>query len=139
MKEIHITTSAGGVVLNSKGEVLVVNQNGNSWSLPKGHVEAGEDSLTAARREIHEESGISDLEFIKAFEPYERYRIGMDGKDDLSELKTLTFFLFKTNEHILKPIDPENPEARWVAKDKVADYLTHQKDKEFMRKIQSEI
>ena len=46
------TTSAGGVVMNSKGEVLVVSQGGTSWSLPKGHVEVGEDSLKAAKREI---------------------------------------------------------------------------------------
>ena len=50
--------SAGGVVLNGAGQVLVVNQKGTSWSLPKGHVEEGEDALSAARREIFEEAGI---------------------------------------------------------------------------------
>lgn len=28
-----------------------------AWTLPKGHVEAGEDAPTAARREFHEETG----------------------------------------------------------------------------------
>ena len=45
----------------------MVNQNNNSWSLPKGQVEKGENELTAAKREIHEEAGIEEknLELIK--------------------------------------------------------------------------
>lgn len=129
------TQTAGGVVLNKKGLVLVVSQNGNSWSLPKGHIDEDEDKLTAAKREIYEESGISDLELICEFETYERYKIGLDGGEDKSELKTIYMFLFKTKEENLKPIDPTNPEARWVQKDKVADLLTHKKDKEFFQKI----
>jgi 8-oxo-dGTP pyrophosphatase MutT (NUDIX family) len=50
------TKSAGGVVLNTTGEVLVVSQHGTSWSLPKGHIEDDEDAMTAARRETEEES-----------------------------------------------------------------------------------
>ncbi len=129
------TQSAGGVVLNPKGLVLVVNQNNNSWSLPKGHLDSGEDALTAARREIYEESGISVLKFVKALGVYERYRIGRDGGDDCSELKTIEMFLFETNEETLKPIDPDNPEARWVSPREVAGILTHAKDKDFFLKI----
>ena len=32
---------------------------GKHWDYPKGHVEAGEDDVTAAHRELHEETGIS--------------------------------------------------------------------------------
>ena len=35
----------------------------NYWDCPKGVVEAGEDPLTTARREVREETGIADLEF----------------------------------------------------------------------------
>ena len=59
------TKSAGGVVLNKNGEVLIVNQHGNSWSLPKGHIEEGEEILEAAKRETYEESGIKNLTYIK--------------------------------------------------------------------------
>ena len=124
------TESAGGIVLRN-GFVLVVNQRGTSWSLPKGHIEKGENPLQAAQREIFEESGISQLEYIKPLGKYQRYRLDKNGGDDLSELKTMHFFLFRTTTKILKPLDPHNPEARWVAKDKVADLLTHPKDKEF--------
>ena len=129
------TKTAGGIVLNKKGLVLVVSQNGNSWSLPKGHIDEGEDKLQAAIREIYEESGISELELIKELDSYERYRIGLDGGEDKSELKQIFMFLFKTNQEVLKPIDPTNPEARWIEKEKVAELLTHKKDKGFFLKV----
>ncbi len=46
---------SGGIVWNKLKGIVVVNQNNNSWSLPKGHVEEGEDNLAAAIREIKEE------------------------------------------------------------------------------------
>ncbi len=133
------TQTAGGVVLNKEGLVLVVSQNGNSWSLPKGHIDEGENKLQAAIREIYEESGISELELVKNLGSYERYRIGLDGGEDISELKQIYIFLFSTNQNVLKPIDPANPEAIWVKKENVADLLTHKKDKEFFLRIIDEI
>src|ERR1043166_7118356 len=129
------THSAGGVVLNKKGQVLVVNQRGLSWSLPKGHVEDGEDALAAARREIYEESGVSDLELVAELGSYRRPRLGRDGGEDSSELKTIHFFMFRTSQAELSPVDAENPEARWVEANKVAGMLTHQKDREFFQAV----
>ena len=133
------TQSAGGVVLNSKGDVLVVNQRGNSWSLPKGHIDPGEDALTAAKREIAEESGVTDLELVKDLGGFQRPRIGLHGGDDVSELKDIRVLLFRTRQHDLRPSDPQNPEARWVSRAEVADLLTHRKDKDFFRGILSEL
>ena len=133
------TETAGGLVLNSKGLVLVVSQHGTSWSLPKGHMDPGEDALTAAKREIHEESGVRDLTLVRELGTYERYKISKSGGDDTSELKRITMFLFTTPEEILKPIDPHNPEARWVHADDVAALLTHRKDKAFFEKIKPQL
>jgi len=129
------THSAGGVVTNSEGKVLVVSQHGTSWSLPKGHIDPGEDALGAAKREIYEESGIRDLELIRELGTYERHRIGVNGGEDSSEWKVITMFLFRTSEKLLKPVDPENPEAKWIERSKVALLLTHEKDKEFFQGV----
>ncbi len=137
MKRTH---SAGGVVVNGKGLILIVNQHGNSWSLPKGHLDPGETALTAAKREIYEESGIQQLKFIKTLGSYERYRIGLNGVDeDVSELKTIEMFLFQTGEERLKPIDPDHLEARWVSVEEAPKLLTHTKDKLFFLKIMPEL
>lgn len=127
-------------MVNRNGQVLVASQHGDSWSLPKGHIEPGEDALTAAKREIHEETGITNLELVMELGSYERPRIGKGGKgDDPTESKNITLFLFRTDEMDLKPIDPENPEAKWVDIDGVASLLTHKKDIEFFEKIKSKI
>jgi len=136
------TQTAGGVVVNKEGFVLVVNQKGTSWSLPKGHVEDGENKLNAAKREIYEESGVNNLEFVKELGTYSRHKISELGtSEDKSELKIITMFLFKTNQDTknLKPLDPENPEARWVPKEEVAALLTHSKDKKFFMGIVKEL
>jgi ADP-ribose pyrophosphatase YjhB (NUDIX family) len=125
------TVSAGGIVLNGRGQVLVVSQHGTSWSLPKGHVEEGEDLLAAARREICEESGVTRLVLVRALGSYERPRLSASGGEDRSEWKRIHLFLFRTDEEALCPRDPANPEARWVEVGEVAALLTHAADREF--------
>lgn len=137
--KIKETKSAGGVVLNTKGQVLVVSQRSTSWSLPKGHIEKDESSLEAAKREILEEAGLKKLKFIRKLGSYKRFQLPLAGKEEASEVKTITMFLFKTDEEILQPQDQQNPEARWVDKEKVANLLTHPKDKEFFLKIINKI
>lgn len=41
------------------GEVLVIERAKGLWSLPGGHLEAGETALEAAHRELLEETGIT--------------------------------------------------------------------------------
>lgn len=50
--------AAGGVVVNDRGEWLMIRRNGR-WDLPKGHLEAGESLAACAEREIAEETGIA--------------------------------------------------------------------------------
>jgi 8-oxo-dGTP pyrophosphatase MutT (NUDIX family) len=134
MKEVHC---AGGVIRNKLKEIAVVSQQGKSWSFPKGHVDPGEDFLSAAKREILEETGIKDLKLIKEFEIYGRYKVGLDGKDDKSEFKHIHLFLFDCDlGHVeLKPQDPDNPEAVWVHKDKVESLLSFPKDRDFFKTV----
>ena len=58
MKKINKTITAGGIIVNEYKEVVIVNQNHDSWSLPKGHVEDNETFLETAKREIYEETGL---------------------------------------------------------------------------------
>ena len=134
------TESAGGLVINKKGRVLVVNQRGTSWSLPKGHMEEGESKLQAAIREIEEESGIRRLTLVKDLGSYSRYKIGLgDMKEDKRELKVIHMFLFTTDEVKLRPTDPNHPQARWVYADDVEVLLTHPKDKLFFKSVRNKI
>ncbi|MEJ2343957.1 MAG: bis(5'-nucleosyl)-tetraphosphatase [Gammaproteobacteria bacterium] len=58
--------SAGVVITRPRDgepEFLLLRAYRN-WDFPKGEVEAGEEPLAAARREVAEETGLSDLAFI---------------------------------------------------------------------------
>lgn len=135
------TVSAGGIVLNARGEVAVV-RNGPGlpwWGFPKGHVDPGEKILEAAMREIKEETGIADLSLVRELGSYERYKGKPGGGDDTSELKTIYMFLFTTTQETIAPLDPGNPEARWVRKEDVEQLLTHPLDSAFYRSVLAEL
>jgi 8-oxo-dGTP pyrophosphatase MutT (NUDIX family) len=57
--------SAGVVVVRraADGWRVLLLRVYNYWDFPKGVIEAGEDPLAAAMREVREETGIDDLEF----------------------------------------------------------------------------
>jgi len=56
---------AGGIVLGDNGTIVLVwSKNSQTWLFPKGHVDAGESDEEAARREVEEETGLTDLEYI---------------------------------------------------------------------------
>ncbi|MBU9713935.1 NUDIX hydrolase [Evansella tamaricis] len=59
----HIV-SAATIVINDKGEVLLIKGPKRGWEMPGGQVEEGESLKDAAIRETKEESGI-DIEVIK--------------------------------------------------------------------------
>ncbi|RMF06774.1 NUDIX domain-containing protein, partial [Candidatus Woesearchaeota archaeon] len=110
-------------------------QHGRSWSLPKGHVEDGEKEIDAAVREIGEETGISNLTFVREIGSYERFRSGKNaGEEDRSEWKKIRIFLFTTEQARLTPRDPDNPVAVWATPEEAVEMLTNPKDKEFFMK-----
>lgn len=52
--------AAGGLVKDSKGRILVMKRRGR-WDLPKGKLNANEESRHAALRETEEECGLKEL------------------------------------------------------------------------------
>ena len=62
--KFRIVEAAGGVVKNSKGELLFIFRNG-LWDLPKGKIEKNESIKEAALREVEEECGIKQLKLDK--------------------------------------------------------------------------
>jgi 8-oxo-dGTP pyrophosphatase MutT (NUDIX family) len=133
---------AGGVVLGEDGRIVIVEQHGNSWSLPKGGVEEGESILDAARREVREETGIADLRLIQELGTFERGSLDKDGKNEDPQfpVRRRTMFLFKTEETSFKPEDVgEVTDIRWATLDEAIAALTHPKDKEFLKSVRARI
>jgi ADP-ribose pyrophosphatase YjhB (NUDIX family) len=126
--------SAGGVVLGPSGRVVLVSQKDKSWSLPKGHRERGEDGISAARREIYEESGILELELVGNLGRYQRFRRGISENRPGAEFKTIEIWLFVTKQEQLQPLDPDNLEAIWIPIDAVTDLLSYPEDRDFFQR-----
>ncbi len=55
-----IKDAAGGIVINEKGEMLVIFRRG-SWDIAKGKVDPGETIEEASVREVMEETGIDGI------------------------------------------------------------------------------
>ena len=53
-KKIKVVEAAGGLVYNSKKEILFIRRN-KKWDLPKGKIEKGETHQEAAIREVIED------------------------------------------------------------------------------------
>ncbi|MBF6596289.1 MAG: NUDIX hydrolase [Thermaceae bacterium] len=49
---------AGGVVISSEGQVLLIRDRQGFWVFPKGHLDQGENLQQTALREVEEETGI---------------------------------------------------------------------------------
>lgn len=103
LKNFKVVKAAGGLILNSKNEILFIFKN-NTWDLPKGHIEKGESKKTAAIREVEEECGISNLSIKqKLLTTYHIYL--QDGL----KLKETHWFLMNSDDE-KKPI-PQTEEG----------------------------
>lgn len=109
--------SAGVVVVRraASGWLFLVLRAYRNWDFPKGMVEAGEDPLVAARREVYEETLIEDLEFSWG----EEYR----ETGPYANRKIARYYLAATRtEKITLPVSPElgrpeHNEWRWADRD----------------------
>jgi 8-oxo-dGTP pyrophosphatase MutT (NUDIX family) len=106
--------SAGVVVVRqtSSGWRFLMLRAYRNWDFPKGLVESGEDPLSAARREVTEETLISDLAFTwgelyTETAPYSRNKVAR-------------YYLAETSsEAVTLPVRPElgrpeHHECRWL-------------------------
>ena len=122
---------AGGVVINPDGKVLMVKATSNMWTFPKGKIESGEDEISAAKREIGEETGVSDLSLVRMLDSYERPGFTQENTKTPSVTKHIVFYLFCTGQKDLQVNDPGTLTAEWVSLEGIVGRLSHEKDKEF--------
>ena len=94
---------AGGVVVRwERDRLLVALVRGDGLPdclLPKGGVEAGESNEEAARREVEEEAGLTDLRLLDDLGTKERLTYGRD------RWQATRYFLFMTSETAGSPTD----------------------------------
>lgn len=124
--------SAGGILVrrsHGHDEVCLVRRarhGREAWSLPKGHVEAGEDAASTALREVREETGVVG-ELLAPLEPI-TYRFTRHEATVVS--KHVTFFLMRARR-----LEPEGhdttevTEVRWFAWDEAMARLAYENER----------
>ena len=134
-------TSAGGLVLDRVGPeargALIgrLDRRGRLlWSLPKGHVEAGETEPQTAIREVHEETGILG-DVVGKLGTIDFWFVA-DGR---RVHKTVHHFLLLAvdtgNGLVLSDEDVEVSEVAWVPVGEIAGRLAYADERRLLEKI----
>jgi len=133
-KDLPLRSGVGIVVLNEKNKVFVAKRIDNQkdfWQMPQGGVNDGEDFLTAAYRELEEETSIKNVELIKEIEGTLTYELpdnllGIIWKGKYKGQKQKWFlmrFLGTDNEINIQTKKPEFLEWKWIDINKITDVV----------------
>ncbi|PWW61938.1 NUDIX hydrolase [Actinokineospora spheciospongiae] len=128
-------TSAGGLVIDrSTFRVALIGRLDRRgrllWSLPKGHIEAGETPEQTAVREVAEETGI-DGEVVRPLGTIDYWFVA-DGTRRIH--KTVHHFLLVAHSFELSDEDVEVTEVAWVDFDELDARLAYADERRLVRK-----
>tara|TARA_B100000212_G_scaffold174333_1_gene131080 strand:- start:174 stop:659 length:486 start_codon:yes stop_codon:yes gene_type:complete len=77
-KNLPYRMGVGIIVLNKENKIFVakrIDNPKNFWQMPQGGVDEGEDFLSAAYRELEEETSIKDVELITEIDEITTYEL----------------------------------------------------------------
>ena len=131
-KNLPLRSGVGIVVLNKYNKVFVakrIDNPKNFWQMPQGGVDEGEDFLSAAYRELDEETSIRNVELIKELDgtiTYElpQHLLGIIWKGKYRGQKQKWFlmrFLGSDDDINLKTNNPEFLEWKWIEIDMITE------------------
>ncbi len=126
---LHMETSCG-VVLVNLGTVLLLQYPQGHWDFPKGHVEETDaDHFETTRRELCEETGIEDIDFVENFVERSEYSYRHKGK---KHTKQVYWYLAET-ERITVTLSHEHRGHMWLDWDQAEEQLTHDETRKILK------
>ena len=123
--KLPMRIGVGAIILNKDNHVFVGKRKdnpGNKWQMPRGGVDEGEDYITAMKRELIEETSITNIKILKEIDNMYEYQlpenlVGIIWKGRFRGQKQKWFivrFLGKDSEINLETKYPEFIDWKWI-------------------------
>lgn len=125
--------SCGAIVFKKHKDgikYLLLHYEAGHWDFPKGNQEKNEKDEQTAAREIKEETGIEDIEFVEGFKEAIKY---FYKKDEETIFKEVAFFLAQSATDKVT-ISKEHIGYAWVSYEHAMKKLTFNNSKELLEK-----
>ena len=148
-RNLPLRSGVGIVILNKENKIFVakrIDNPKNFWQMPQGGVDKDEDFLSAAYRELEEETSIKDVELIKEIDEiltYElpKHLLGIIWKGKYKGQKQKWFIMryLGTDDKInINTKKPEFLEWKWIDLDMITEVVVDFK-LEVYKKLKSQI
>ena len=133
-RNLPLRSGVGIVILNKENKIFVakrIDNPKNFWQMPQGGVDKDEDFLSAAYRELEEETSIKDVELIKEIDEiltYElpKHLLGIIWKGKYKGQKQKWFIMryLGTDDKInINTKKPEFLEWKWIDLDMITEVV----------------
>tara|TARA_Y100000591_G_scaffold176182_1_gene152159 strand:+ start:240 stop:716 length:477 start_codon:yes stop_codon:yes gene_type:complete len=150
-ENLPLRNGVGIIVLNKENKIFVakrIDNPKNYWQMPQGGIDDGEDFLSAAYRELEEETSIKKVELIKEIDGITTYMLpkhllGIIWKGKYKGQKQKWFlmrYLGNDEEININTNTPEFLDWKWIELDKITDVVVDFKlevYKELQKKIKA--
>lgn len=112
---------------------LILKHKKGHWSYAKGHKDKGETALETAKRELHEEAGIDDVEFIsKNILLTEEYIFINKNKDKVR--KVVSYFIARSKSKKVKIDNREITGYKWCTLNASEKVITYKESRKTLKK-----
>jgi len=134
---VTIELSVGGIIRyqstefnKDHSEFLLLRNKRGFWGFPQGHKERGENEIQTLQREVHEETGITDLDIHQYIGKIQYKYFRADGVRSEKEVK----FYFATTPVREVVISNEHEGFKWTTYQEALSMLDHRQLKSIILK-----
>lgn len=124
---------------NGEYEILLIHQisyrgkNDRFWTLPKGHPEEGEEIEESVRRELKEETGVTDVELEMDTAFTSQYSFMHEG---VKIEKTVEYFIGYAQSRETQITQPQEvAELKWCSFEEAYKILSHTKTRIVLEEV----
>jgi len=144
LNNLPLRIGVGIILLNKNNKVFVGKRIDNPidlWQMPQGGVDKNENFLSAAKRELEEETGITKVSLVKEIDSWFQYDLpqhllGKIWKGKYRGQKQKWFimkYLGNGNEININTKNPEFLDWKWVSPSELPNIIVNFKKKMYLK------